>query len=199
VDTARTWFSLPARPDTLKQSFSTSRQPRPRSDVDGSFMSQTQKRLESGRRPPPAIDPTHAEDPARLMRALEEKGEETVESVGFENARSCKTSRGGAGYRVTPHWRIGTFRIELVVEATKRLAIECEGPYHSARKASRRRNGAAIRYWKRMGWIFTRIRQLGVSPQPCPRDEARLRKSCSGSRSRRRWTPRTRGCEAGLP
>src|SRR5437667_5157737 len=66
----------------------------------------------------------HAEDPALLMRTLEEK-EKRAQSA-FE--RDVMKRLAGEGYRVTPHWKIGTFRIDLVVEGKgKRLAIECDG------------------------------------------------------------------------
>ncbi len=96
----------------------------------------------------------HAEDPARLMRALEEK-EKRVQS-GFE--RAVMKRLVAAGYRVTPHWRIGTFRIDLVVEGGgKRLAIECDGDrYQPLEKLGEDLERQAV--LERMGWIFTRIR-----------------------------------------
>jgi very-short-patch-repair endonuclease len=96
----------------------------------------------------------HAEDPARLMRALEEK-EKRVQS-SFE--REVMKRVAAAGYRVTPHWKIGTFRIDLVVEGNgKRLAIECDGDrYQSLEKLPEDMDRQSV--LERMGWIFTRIR-----------------------------------------
>jgi very-short-patch-repair endonuclease len=96
----------------------------------------------------------HAEDPARLMRALEEK-EKRTQSI-FE--REAMKRLMAAGYRVTPHWRIGTFRIDLVVEGDgKRLAIECDGDrYQSLEKLPEDMDRQSV--LERMGWIFTRIR-----------------------------------------
>jgi very-short-patch-repair endonuclease len=96
----------------------------------------------------------HAEDPARLMRALEEKEKRTQSH--FE--RDVMKRLGAAGYRVTPHWRIGTFRIDLVVEGDgKRLAIGCDGDrYQSLEKLPEDMDRQAV--LERMGWIFTRIR-----------------------------------------
>jgi len=96
----------------------------------------------------------HAEDPARLMRALEEK-EKRAQST-FE--REVMKRLVAAGYRVTPHWRIGTFRIDLVVEGEgKRLAIECDGDrYQSLEKLPEDMDRQSV--LERMGWIFTRIR-----------------------------------------
>ena len=96
----------------------------------------------------------HAEDPARLMRALEEKEKRTQSN--FE--REVMKRLAAAGYQVTPHWRIGTFRIDLVVEGDgKRLAIECDGDrYHPLEKLPEDMDRQSV--LERMGWIFTRIR-----------------------------------------
>jgi len=96
----------------------------------------------------------HAEDPARLMRALEEK--ERRPQSNFE--REVMKRLATAGYRVTPHWRIGTFRIDLVVEGGgKRLAIECDGDrYYPLEKLPADMDRQSV--LERMGWIFTRIR-----------------------------------------
>ena len=96
----------------------------------------------------------HAEDPARLMRALEEKEKRTQSN--FE--REVMKRLAAAGYRVTPHWQIGTFRVDLVVEGDgKRLAIECDGDrYYPLEKLPE--DMARQSVLERMGWIFTRIR-----------------------------------------
>ena len=96
----------------------------------------------------------HAEDPARLMRALEEKDKRTQSN--FE--REVMKRLTAAGYRVTPHWKIGTFRIDLVVEGDgKRLAIECDGDrYQPLEKLPEDMDRQSV--LERMGWIFTRIR-----------------------------------------
>jgi very-short-patch-repair endonuclease len=88
------------------------------------------------------------------MRALEEK-EKRMQS-NFE--REVMKRLVAAGYRVTPHWRIGTFRIDLVVEGNgKRLAIECDGDrYQPLEKLPEDMDRQAV--LERMGWIFTRIR-----------------------------------------
>ncbi|MFZ1031155.1 MAG: AAA domain-containing protein [Candidatus Acidiferrales bacterium] len=107
----------------------------------------------------------HAEDPARLMRALEEKDKRTQST--FE--REVMKRLAAAGYRVTPHWRIGTFRIDLVVEGEgKRLAIECDGDrYQPLEKLSEDMDRQSI--LERMGWIFTRIRSSEFSAIPLVR------------------------------
>jgi very-short-patch-repair endonuclease len=96
----------------------------------------------------------HAEDPARLMRALEEKEKRTQSNFERDVMKRLAT----AGYRVTPHWKIGTFRIDLVVEGDgKRLAIECDGDrYRPLEKLPEDMDRQSV--LERMGWIFTRIR-----------------------------------------
>jgi very-short-patch-repair endonuclease len=88
------------------------------------------------------------------MRALEEKEKRTQSN--FE--REVMKRLAAAGYRVTPHWKIGTFRIDLVVEGDgKRLAIECDGDrYHPLEKLPEDLDRQSV--LERMGWIFTRIR-----------------------------------------
>jgi len=96
----------------------------------------------------------HAEDPARLMRALEEKDKRAQSN--FE--REVMKRLTAAGYSVTPHWKIGTFRIDLVVEGDgKRLAIECDGDrYQPLDKLPEDMDRQSV--LERMGWIFTHIR-----------------------------------------
>jgi very-short-patch-repair endonuclease len=96
----------------------------------------------------------HAEDPARLMRALEEKEKRTQSNFEREVMKRLAT----AGYRVTSRWRIGTFRIDLVVEGNgKRLAIECDGDrYQPLEKLPEDMDRQAV--LERMGWIFARLR-----------------------------------------
>ncbi len=104
----------------------------------------------------------HAEDPARLMRALEEKDKRTQSN--FE--REVMKRLAAAGYRVTPHWKIGTFHIDLVVEGEgKRLAIECDGDrYQPLEKLSEDMDRQSV--LERMGWIFTRIRSSAFLRNP---------------------------------
>ncbi len=96
----------------------------------------------------------HANDPARLMRALEEK-ENRTHSI-FE--REVMKYLAAAGYQVTPNWKIGTFRIDLVVEGNgKRLAIECDGDRHNpVEKLHEDLDRQSV--LERMGWVFARIR-----------------------------------------
>ena len=96
----------------------------------------------------------HAQDPNHLMRALEEK--ENRPQSAFE--REVMKQLMEAGYRVSPQWRVGSFRIDLVVEGDgKRLAIECDGDrFQPLEKLSEEMDRQAI--LERMGWIFSRVR-----------------------------------------
>jgi very-short-patch-repair endonuclease len=96
----------------------------------------------------------HAQDPTHLMRALEEK--ENRAQSPFE--REVMKRLLAAGYRVHPQWRVGAFRIDLVVEGDRRrVAIECDGDrYHPLEKIPEDMDRQAV--LERMGWVFTRIR-----------------------------------------
>ena len=104
----------------------------------------------------------HAQDPGRLMRALEEKEKHTESAFEREVFRRVSA----AGYRVTPQWRIGSFRIDLVVEGDgRRLAIECDGDrYQPLEKLPEDMDRQSI--LERMGWIFTRIRSTEFFSNP---------------------------------
>jgi very-short-patch-repair endonuclease len=96
----------------------------------------------------------HAEDPARLMSGLEEKEKRTQSN--FE--REVMKRLVAAKYRVSPHWRIGKYHLDLVVEdGGNRLAIECDGDrYRSLEKLPEDMERQSV--LERMGWTFTRIR-----------------------------------------
>jgi very-short-patch-repair endonuclease len=96
----------------------------------------------------------HCTDPTTLMRLLEEKGKR-VES---EFERLVMRRLTTVGYRVTPQWKVGAFRIDLVVEGDdKRLAVECDGDrYHPIEKLGEDMERQAI--LERLGWRFVRIR-----------------------------------------
>ena len=81
-----------------------------------------------------------------------------------------------AGYRVSPHWKIGKFRIDLVVEGDgKRLAIECDGDrYHPLEKLPEDMDGESV--LERMDWIFTHIRSSEFLRNPARAMKAVLEK-----------------------
>jgi very-short-patch-repair endonuclease len=99
----------------------------------------------------------HAYDPGHLMRALEETDEKKSQSP-FQ--REVAKHLAGRGYRVTPQWRVGKYRIDLVVEGDgKRLAIECEGDPHYPIDINRLPEDMERQaILERLGWIFTRVR-----------------------------------------
>jgi very-short-patch-repair endonuclease len=96
----------------------------------------------------------HAEDPLALVRMLEQ-GEARAESP-FE--RDVLHRLVAAGYRVHCQWKVGYYRIDLVVDdGERRLAVECDGdrfhpleslPDDMVREATLRR----------LGWKFVRVR-----------------------------------------
>jgi very-short-patch-repair endonuclease len=96
----------------------------------------------------------HAMDPQALMRAMNEKSKR-VES---EFERLVMRRLLNAGYRVTPQWKVGAYRIDLVVEGdNRRLAIECDGDrYHPVEKLAEDMERQSI--LERLGWRFVRIR-----------------------------------------
>jgi very-short-patch-repair endonuclease len=96
----------------------------------------------------------HAEDPGALLRLLEDK-ERRTESP-FERAVMKKLVL--AGYLVTPQWKVGSRRIDLVIEGNgRRLAVECDGDrYHPHEKLAEDMERQAM--LERLGWVFARIR-----------------------------------------
>jgi very-short-patch-repair endonuclease len=96
----------------------------------------------------------HAIDPSALMRQLEE-GLARAESP-FEAEIIGRLV--AEGYQVHPQWRVGAYRIDMVVtgENGKRLAIECDGDrYHYNKVADDLARQALL---ERLGWRFVRIR-----------------------------------------
>ncbi|KAI7264893.1 hypothetical protein KC345_g8671 [Hortaea werneckii] len=62
------------------------------------------------------------------------------------------------GYKVLPQWKVGAYRIDMVVEGGgKRLAVECDGDkWHPAEKLKEDMDRQSI--LERLGWSFVRIR-----------------------------------------
>lgn len=96
----------------------------------------------------------HARDPQALLRAMEEHVNRT-DSI-FEKLVLQRLVAGG--YRVMPQWPVGAYRIDLVVEGSKRrLAVECDGErWHTPAQLHRDLERQAI--LERLGWVFIRIR-----------------------------------------
>jgi len=96
----------------------------------------------------------HAQDPYAVTKALEQL--ETKTESEFE--RLVLGQLVHKGFRVTPQWSVGAFRIDMVVEGNgKRLAVECDGDrYHTLENLSEDMSRQAI--LERLGWRFVRIR-----------------------------------------
>lgn len=96
----------------------------------------------------------HAENPYALDNLIsnaQEKSESEFESQVIKRLMQV-------GYRVTSQWKVGAFRIDIVVEGSgRRLAVECDGDkYHTPEKLEDDLKRQAI--LERLGWTFTRIR-----------------------------------------
>lgn len=96
----------------------------------------------------------HARDPKAteaLLGQLEPRTESEFEKQVLRQLVS-------KGYKVTPQWRVGPYRIDMVVEdGGHRLAVECDGErYHPPDKL--REDLARQAILERMGWRFVRIR-----------------------------------------
>ena len=96
----------------------------------------------------------HAENPYALDNLIsntQEKSESEFEAQVIERLMQAR-------YRVTPQWKVGSFRIDIVVEGSdRRLAVECDGDkYHTPEKLEDDLKRQAI--LERLGWTFTRIR-----------------------------------------
>ncbi|MBR9802643.1 DUF559 domain-containing protein, partial [bacterium] len=96
----------------------------------------------------------HALDPRAVTRELE-KAEARAESE-FERLVIQRLVQ--AQYNVVPQWRVGRYRIDIVVEGDdRRLAVECDGDrYHPIEKLPDDMARQAI--LERLGWRFHRIR-----------------------------------------
>lgn len=62
------------------------------------------------------------------------------------------------GYKVKPQWKVGAYRIDMVVEGSnKKLAVECDGEkWHTSENLISDMQRQAI--LERLGWTFIRIR-----------------------------------------
>lgn len=96
----------------------------------------------------------HALDPCAVTRELERSLERTQSP--FERQVLGHLVR--AGYRVSPQWPVGSYRIDFVVEGGgQRVALECDGDrYHPLEKLPEDMARQGI--LERLGWRFIRIR-----------------------------------------
>ena len=96
----------------------------------------------------------HAENPQVIMNEYESAEKDT--DSDFEKEVMLRLI--SAGYKVTPQWKAGYLRIDLVVEGNgSRLAVECDGDrYHTIENLEEDMARQAI--LERLGWTFVRIR-----------------------------------------
>jgi very-short-patch-repair endonuclease len=96
----------------------------------------------------------HADNPGALSRiqlAQEGRTESEFERLVLQRLLN-------AGFRVTPQWVVGHYRIDLVVQGSgRRLAVECDGDrFHPVEKVAE--DMARQATLERLGWRFVRIR-----------------------------------------
>ncbi|PYX92378.1 MAG: hypothetical protein DMG67_07080, partial [Acidobacteria bacterium] len=98
----------------------------------------------------------HACDSSHLMRALEEAEKKAPSPF----ARQVMKQLEARGFQVTPQWRVGAYRIDLVVEGDgRRLAIECDGdPRFPVEISKLSEDLERQTILERLGWVFTRVR-----------------------------------------
>lgn len=96
----------------------------------------------------------HARNPGYLMKKLEHAAAKTESP--FEKEVLERLVRHG--YKVSPQWKVGAYRIDLVVEGDSgaKLAVECDGDrWHYDKVAE---DLARQTLLERLGWKFVRIR-----------------------------------------
>lgn len=97
----------------------------------------------------------HAENPKALQTHLE-TALKKAESVFEERVIESLVNNG---YKIIPQWKVGTYRIDLVVVGLdgKKIAIECDGErFHSEEKL--KDDVYRQMTLERLGWQFIRIR-----------------------------------------
>jgi very-short-patch-repair endonuclease/uncharacterized protein YbaR (Trm112 family) len=96
----------------------------------------------------------HAKDPQAIIKMLD-TAEQEAESE-FEKQVIFRLRQ--ASYCVHPQWKVGGYRIDMVVEGDgKRVALECDGDkWHTEENLAEDMARQAI--LERLGWRFIRIR-----------------------------------------
>ncbi|GGD99935.1 AAA domain-containing protein [Paenibacillus nasutitermitis] len=90
--------------------------------------------------------------------ALTEKLKQAEPRLDSEFERQVMERLLNEGFHVVPQWKVGAYRIDLVVEGSgKRIAIECDGEqFHTSENLSQDISRQMI--LERLGWTFIRIR-----------------------------------------
>lgn len=96
----------------------------------------------------------HAQNPYAMDNAINDLKQQAESEFEVQVSKRLRQ----AGFKVIPQWKVGAFRIDMVVEGGgKRLAIECDGEkYHGNDKLEEDMKRQAI--LERLGWTFSRIR-----------------------------------------
>lgn len=94
----------------------------------------------------------HAINPAITINA------ENIKKTESDFEKQVLGSLSNKGYKVIPQWKVGAYRIDMVVEdGDKRIAIECDGEkWHTQDDLPNDLRRQAI--LERLGWKFIRIR-----------------------------------------
>jgi very-short-patch-repair endonuclease/DNA polymerase III delta prime subunit len=87
-----------------------------------------------------------------LAEAVEEKAESPFEEAVGKSLIS-------SGYHITQQWRVGAYRIDMVVQYNgNKVAIECDGEQYHSGDEKVRSDMERQTILERMGWRFIRIR-----------------------------------------
>jgi very-short-patch-repair endonuclease len=98
---------------------------------------------------------SHAEDPAALRpRPIEQK-----QKFNSELEKQVFQSLAEAGHRITQHYQVGEYTIDLVIEGEQgnRVAVRCEGDRSQSMEAVAEEMDRQ-RTLERLGWEFVRVR-----------------------------------------
>jgi len=95
-----------------------------------------------------------AEEASTRKREVEEKSRKTESE--FE--RLVLRNLIERGFRVTPQWAVGAYRIDMVIQGSQaRVALECDGDrYHGSEQLAQDLERQEI--LERLGWRFIRVR-----------------------------------------
>jgi very-short-patch-repair endonuclease len=96
----------------------------------------------------------YAQNPLAHLQAQEQQ----LARAESEFERQVMRRLMDAGFLVTPQWKVGSYRIDMVVSGNgRRLAVECDGDrWHPVEKIPEDMERQAI--LERLGWRFIRIR-----------------------------------------
>lgn len=87
-----------------------------------------------------------------------DRNEEKLKAAESDFEKQVMNTLHNQGYKITPQWKVGAYRIDMVVEdGDKRIALECDGEkWHTQDDLPNDLERQAI--LERLGWKFIRIR-----------------------------------------